>query len=405
MMRPRRLLPLSALVALVACSACSAEDGGGGAEPGADAAADEATASDALHGDSTTDDASGFDEHGDESATSLDGSEAGLDVATDGADASDAATADAPDTDSIDADAPDADGVDASAPDADSVDASAPDADGAEADAPDSSSCTDGVQNGLETDVDCGGPTCPACRIAQKCVVSDDCVGHSCLVGKCRCPAGTVDAPVKGGGPYCIGGSEVSYGQYQLFYDANVSTATQSPYCAWNTSWKPAGDWPFASGALHEPVRFVNYCQAEGYCRYVGMHLCGKIGGGSVTSAELQDAQQDEWFNACSAEGANAYPYGSAYQATTCNGVDAANGGPIAWTSLMTCEGGVSALYQMSGNVAEWENGCDATTGAQDQCPVRGGSFLDGANALACGGASPLARDYQGRDVGFRCCL
>jgi hypothetical protein len=37
--------------------------------------------------------------------------------------------------------------------------------------------CTDGVQNGNETDVDCGGGTCPPCATGKKCVVNTDCAG------------------------------------------------------------------------------------------------------------------------------------------------------------------------------------------------------------------------------------
>ena len=35
--------------------------------------------------------------------------------------------------------------------------------------------CTDGVQNGAESDVDCGGPTCPKCEPGKKCGVDGDC--------------------------------------------------------------------------------------------------------------------------------------------------------------------------------------------------------------------------------------
>ena len=33
----------------------------------------------------------------------------------------------------------------------------------------DNGTCTDGVQNGDETDVDCGGTACPACGVGQRC--------------------------------------------------------------------------------------------------------------------------------------------------------------------------------------------------------------------------------------------
>lgn len=45
------------------------------------------------------------------------------------------------------------------------------------------SSCTDGVLNGDETDVDCGG-TCGACAVGR-CAVNADCGGRSCIAGYC----------------------------------------------------------------------------------------------------------------------------------------------------------------------------------------------------------------------------
>ncbi|MBX7082571.1 MAG: hypothetical protein K1X88_25425 [Nannocystaceae bacterium] len=40
--------------------------------------------------------------------------------------------------------------------------------------------CDDGVHNGAETDVDCGGGTCPDCNDGEDCLVDDDCLSGSC---------------------------------------------------------------------------------------------------------------------------------------------------------------------------------------------------------------------------------
>src|SRR5581483_193449 len=40
--------------------------------------------------------------------------------------------------------------------------------------------CTDGVQNNAETDTDCGGGTCPKCGPTKKCSIGNDCVGGQC---------------------------------------------------------------------------------------------------------------------------------------------------------------------------------------------------------------------------------
>jgi hypothetical protein len=50
--------------------------------------------------------------------------------------------------------------------------------------------CTDGILNGSESDVDCGGPTCGPCPIGKGCKVPTDCGGGvSCVGGICQPPA------------------------------------------------------------------------------------------------------------------------------------------------------------------------------------------------------------------------
>ena len=45
--------------------------------------------------------------------------------------------------------------------------------------------CVDGVKNGSESDVDCGGADCPACKPEQSCVVNGDCIAGDCTSGRC----------------------------------------------------------------------------------------------------------------------------------------------------------------------------------------------------------------------------
>jgi hypothetical protein len=50
--------------------------------------------------------------------------------------------------------------------------------------------CSDNVQNGSETDKDCGGPGgCPRCLTAQKCNASSDCQSGVCNAGLCAAPS------------------------------------------------------------------------------------------------------------------------------------------------------------------------------------------------------------------------
>lgn len=51
-----------------------------------------------------------------------------------------------------------------------------------------SQSCTDGRRNGAETDIDCGGGTCEPCLQGQGCGGNGDCAAGSCQAGQCQAP-------------------------------------------------------------------------------------------------------------------------------------------------------------------------------------------------------------------------
>jgi hypothetical protein len=69
-------------------------------------------------------------------------------------------------------------------------------------------SCSDTVKNGAETDADCGGGMCGACAVDKGCVVDGDCLGGVCMGGKCAatCTDGVKDgdeSDVDCGGATC----------------------------------------------------------------------------------------------------------------------------------------------------------------------------------------------------------
>jgi len=70
--------------------------------------------------------------------------------------------------------------------------------------------CIDGIQNGNETDVDCGGGTCPACAVGKHCAAGSDCVSGICSGGVCQaasCSDGIKDGnetDVDCGGGTCL---------------------------------------------------------------------------------------------------------------------------------------------------------------------------------------------------------
>ena len=46
--------------------------------------------------------------------------------------------------------------------------------------------CMDGIQNGNETDVDCGGGVCPVCRELKHCLLPRDCIANATWVHSAR---------------------------------------------------------------------------------------------------------------------------------------------------------------------------------------------------------------------------
>ena len=64
----------------------------------------------------------------------------------------------------------------------------------------DANTCNDGVQNGSETDLDCGG-TCPGCGVGKLCLTTSDCLmGEGCDFTTKRCDADACKDGLKNGG-------------------------------------------------------------------------------------------------------------------------------------------------------------------------------------------------------------
>src|SRR5262245_33697920 len=83
------------------------------------------------------------------------------------------------------------------------------------------SSCTDGVQNGAETDVDCGG-ACSPCADGKGCLRARDCASGSCNNNLCAASgsctdgmkSGTeTDVDCGGGCPKCADGKGCAHGE------------------------------------------------------------------------------------------------------------------------------------------------------------------------------------------------
>jgi sulfatase modifying factor 1 len=218
-----------------------------------------------------------------------------------------------------------------------------------------------------------------------------------------------------GGTPsYCIDSTETTMQLYEQFLsDPTVNPPqNQPPECAWNTAYG-FEYMPYYGDpqALQKPVTAVHWCDAWGFCAYWGKHLCGnRVDGGAVDpTGPLAESQ---WYYACAGSANNAYPYGATYDAALCRTGLSFDAGPGV-VPTTTCIGGVAGLYDMSGNLAEWENACIPSDGgdpADDACLIRGGTYFFPSSADTCGATTGGALNPRNGGAGgssavtIRCC-
>jgi formylglycine-generating enzyme required for sulfatase activity len=229
------------------------------------------------------------------------------------------------------------------------------------------------------------------------------------------CPAGMVQVPAPdGGGGFCVDSTEVTHKAYAAFLALAEPPASgsQITVCAWNSTYVPSAGTPPSDDV---PVGGIDWCDAWAFCAWGHKHLCGAIGGGTLDFNSYPGSPSpSEWYNACSRGGARALPYGNQYNPTWCNGAPVGMGAAAAVGTFPQCVGGYPGLFDMSGNVSEFIDGCSTTpdtscgTGPDcDLCLLVGGGFLSGADGgwnIDCSYANQVYRSSTYVDNGLRCC-
>jgi formylglycine-generating enzyme required for sulfatase activity len=222
---------------------------------------------------------------------------------------------------------------------------------------------------------------------------------------------------------YCIDGTEVTIRQYNEFLmaaEADAAAVAQPAECSWNTdvAVKIRGlctpSHVDLSTRPDDPITCVNWCDAYAFCAWAGKRLCGKVGGGSLQVApvnEVFDPQQAQWFAACTDFGAYTFPYGATsanqYVRGACNTQDVDGGDIVAVASEPQCVGPYPNLYDMVGNVAEWLDACQLSGSEHvaDPCYEGGDSYFARAGGPGrCDNHNSDSRDYADVFVGIRCC-
>lgn len=214
-------------------------------------------------------------------------------------------------------------------------------------------------------------------------------------------------------GPFAIDRHEVTNAQYNQFLGALLgadASAYQTSLCTWKDSW--SRKCTASSAAPDDPVSCVDWCDAWTYCKWAGKRLCGKVGGGGTVNPDNDrlDPLKSEWMLACSGVEDQPYPYGSEADPDRCQtseNADKRDGGrgPVAVGSRAGCQGRLAGLFDMSGNVSEWEDNCDLNGALPaNSCVVRGGSFETSAANATCRYLVGFKRNESSDKIGFRCC-
>lgn len=234
---------------------------------------------------------------------------------------------------------------------------------------------------------------------------------------------------------YAIDSTEVSVGQYRAWLALNpqYADANVQPLVAcrsWHKYFAPPAECASHASVFtgqdsdHHPVACVDWCDAYAYCHAVGKRMCGATRGGSLTFGQPSTGASSgwsvsQWLNACSSGGITTqiptsfpwcYPYGREFDRKACNGRELELGTTHVVGSSSTCQSpyrDYSGIYDLSGNVAEWEDSCWGYSGdqqAQDICRTRGGAFDGDESSLGCGFNGEAFRMDTSPGIGFRCC-
>ncbi len=116
--------------------------------------------------------------------------------------------------------------------------------------------CHDGAVDGSESDIDCGGPTCPHCAVNQGCKSGGDCTSMFCNINSLKCVATQCQDGIKDNGETDI--------------DCGGGATTSCPTCA-----------------IGKGCGTVDANCASSYCNYVtGLCVATACGDGRVDGAE-----------------------------------------------------------------------------------------------------------------------
>jgi formylglycine-generating enzyme required for sulfatase activity len=263
---------------------------------------------------------------------------------------------------------------------------------GGDGSAPEGGSASEGgsAQGGAPPASDCD------CGPLEECF--DGRAGQLCVARSVLVPLGfTIDA------------TEVTRAQYAAWLAVRPAVPQQSPQCRWNEDFEPDADCMAQPSVCQgadcgdHPQPCVDFCDAAAYCRDIDKQLCGGVDGGSTNAA----GADSEWLLTCTANGKNQGITGANFVPGQCNDQTANSQTTVPVASEPDCqspEPGYSGVFDLIGNLREWDDNCDTMSDRLDVCHVRGGSFGTSAAAPVCSETLYAERGSFAETVGFRCC-
>jgi formylglycine-generating enzyme required for sulfatase activity len=160
-----------------------------------------------------------------------------------------------------------------------------------------------------------------------------------------------------------------------------------------------------------KPIRCVDWCEAEAFCRWNGKRLCYDANPNGVFEPVNKPR---EWPTACSGGSDPEFPFDVDTASRTCNfdqneqgcivTVDGTTCGPWEAGSRDACRPSDELPLDLGGNVTEWIDLCEREAGPDAKCQHRGGSYASGQDGVTCLARQALSRNLRSPMVGIRCC-
>jgi len=171
-------------------------------------------------------------------------------------------------------------------------------------------SCTDGIQNGTESDVDCGGSDCRPCFGGEACTAGTDCSSGVCNAGLCEGGAAYLDEDFTAGdGGWVSGGTNSSW-EFGTPSTTNIDgaytgtmvwvTNAAGDYNSSESSWVESPSMDLSAVTNDPTIQAAVFYRTEACCDEWWLEL--SVDGGTTWTKVVDDGTATNWYNDTSNE-------------------------------------------------------------------------------------------------------